>query len=73
METKETKRKNNYPFTTFTDFSDFLGIDTGSLVGRSCYYVDLATNLIWLVLLVNSPVFLLISPANLLLFWDRVA
>ena len=73
-ETVGTKRKRNgYPFTTFTDFSDFLGMSTGSLVRWSCYYVDLATNLIWLVVLVNSPVFLLISPANLLLFWDRVA
>ncbi len=30
---RRQKGKNNgYPFTTFTDFSDFLGIDTGSLV-----------------------------------------
>ncbi len=31
---KETKRKRNgYPFTTFTDLSDFLGIYAESLVG----------------------------------------
>ncbi len=30
-------------------------------------------NLIWLVLLVNLPVFLLTSPVNLLLFWDWIA
>ena len=30
-------------------------------------------DLIWLVLLVNLPVFLLTSPVNLLLFWDWIA
>ena len=35
------RKKNGYPFTTFTDLSDFLGIYAESLVRWYCYYVDL--------------------------------
>ena len=40
------KEKNGYPFTTFTDFSDFLGMILGVLSDDLATYVDLATRFI---------------------------
>ena len=47
------------------------GREEGSAEGRAPPMAP--PNLIWLVLLVDLLVFLLISPVNLLLFWNRVA
>ncbi len=67
------KGKERLPLYDFHRFLRLSWDSTGSLVRRSCYYVDLATNLIWLVVLVNSPVFLLTLPVNSLIAWDWIA